>query len=137
MMKNKTLGLTQLAKESNVNLQTVRYYLREGLISPHTDEFGKKLFTAEHIKQIKFIKQSQSVGFSLSEIHEILNMRLHKKSNCSPIKKKIHEKTHEVSEKITQLKNILKLLKSFEDKCDGHENSGHCSIIEEISKLKI
>lgn len=137
MTKNKTLGLTQLAKESNVNLQTVRYYLREGLISPHTDEFGKKLFAPEHIKQIKFIKQSQSVGFSLNEIHEILNMRLHKKSNCLPIKKKIHEKTHEVSEKITQLKSILKLLKSFEDKCDGHESSGHCSIIEEISKLKI
>lgn len=136
-MKKKPIGLTQVAKLSNVNLQTVRYYIREGLIIPSSDVFGKAYFGTEHVKQINFIKQSQSVGFSLNEIHEILNLKLHKKSNCLPIKKKIHEKTHEVSEKITQLKNILKLLKSFESKCDGHENSTNCSIIEEISKLKI
>ncbi len=136
-MNKHILGLTQIAKQSHVNLQTVRYYVREGLITPYKDEFGKSYFGLDHIKQIKFIKQTQSVGFSLSEIHEILNLKMKKKSNCLPIKNKIHRKTHEVSEKINQLNNILKLLKSFETRCDGHEISSECSIIAEISKLNI
>lgn len=137
MKKTKPLGLTQLAKLSGVNLQTARYYIREGLIHPSLDEFGKKQFTMEHIKQIKFIKQTQSVGFSLFEIREILKLKLNQKTSCLPIKKKIHQKADEVSQKIQQLKNILKLLRSFEDKCDGFESSNECSIIAEITKLNI
>lgn len=136
-MKNAKMGLTDLARLAQVNLQTVRYYQRTGLIVPHFDEFRNKSFNLEHVNQIKFIKQAQSVGFSLNEIKEILYLKLSKRSNCEPIKKKIHCKATEVELKINQLKNILKVLKSFEHKCDGREISNNCSIINEIGKIKI
>lgn len=130
------ITLSELARQSNVNLQTVRYYLRENLIVPDKDEFKKNKFTKEHITQIKFIKQLQSVGFSLNEIDEILKLKVKKNSNCLPIRNKVSKKVNEVASKINQLNEILKLLKTFESKCNGHEKSTECSILEEISHIK-
>lgn len=130
------ITLTELARQSNVNLQTVRYYLRENLIAPGKDEFKKNKFTKEHVTQIKFIKQLQSVGFSLIEIDEILKLKLKKNANCQPIKNKVTKKVNEVTLKINQLNEVLNLLRTFESKCDGHEKSTECSILEEISNIK-
>src|SRR5699024_3599092 len=67
-----TIG--QVAKASNINIETVRYYERLGLIpEPPRNESGYRMFSKEAIQTIKFIKRAQGLGFTLEEIKKLLS----------------------------------------------------------------
>jgi len=68
---------SQLARESNVNLETIRYYERRGLIpKPPRNASGYRQYSQEDIARTKFIKRAQALGFSLREILEIFSLRI-------------------------------------------------------------
>ncbi|MEX2603214.1 MAG: MerR family transcriptional regulator, partial [Gracilimonas sp.] len=63
----------EVAKRANVNKETVRYYEKRKLIpKPDRRRSGYRIFTQRHIDQIRFIKRAQELGFTLSEIKELL-----------------------------------------------------------------
>ena len=69
-MKSLTMG--RLAKQAGVNLETVRFYERRGLLPrPSRSASGYRLFTADAARRIKFIRRAQELGFSLTEIGEL------------------------------------------------------------------
>ena len=73
----KALTIGHLAKEAGVNLETVRYYERRGLLPrPPRSPSGYRLFPAESRKRLRFIRRAQELGFSLREIRELLSLRL-------------------------------------------------------------
>ena len=68
-MQSLTIG--HLAKETGVNLETVRYYERRGLLpKPPRSASGYRLFPAEAARRLRFIRRAQELGFSLREIRE-------------------------------------------------------------------
>ena len=67
----------QLAKIAEVNIETVRYYERRGLIpKPRRRESGYREYPEETVERIRFIKHAKVLGFSLKEIGELLSLRL-------------------------------------------------------------
>lgn len=86
--------------------------------------------------QIHFIKQAQKVGFTLIEIKELMDLKLLPNKGCSSVKKKTSIKIEEVTQKIENLKEMLKLLKQFESKCDGNEKE-KCSILDGLKGIKL
>jgi len=71
------LSIGQLAKKANVNLETIRYYERRGLIpEPPRNKSGHREYSLEEFKRTEFIKRSQALGFSLKEISELLSLRV-------------------------------------------------------------
>lgn len=106
------LTISQVASRSNVNVETVRYYERRGLISkPPRSESGYRMFTQETVEDILFIKRAQEIGFTLEEIREILS--LYKNENYLPIEDMYHlaqVKILEIEEKINQLQKFKSLL---------------------------
>src|SRR5437870_12762034 len=67
------LTIGYLAKESGVNLETVRYYERRGLLpKPPRSASGYRLFPAEAARRLRFIRRAQELGFSLREFRELL-----------------------------------------------------------------
>ena len=70
-----TIGV--LAKEAQVNLQTIRYYEREGLIAkPPRTASGYRLFSWDSVRRVRFVKHAQELGFSLAEVKELLALRV-------------------------------------------------------------
>ena len=70
-MKKFTIG--QLAKETGIKVDTIRYYEKFGLIpKPSRQESGYREFTQKHIELINFIKQAKTMDFTLREITEFL-----------------------------------------------------------------
>jgi DNA-binding transcriptional MerR regulator len=68
------LTISQVAKASNVNIETIRYYERRGLIpEPPRTNSGYRMFSYEVIRDIQFIKRAQDVGFTLEEIKKLLS----------------------------------------------------------------
>src|SRR6186997_288819 len=68
-----TIGI--LARRAKVNADSVRFYERQGLLSPATKtNSGYRLYTDDAVRRIAFIKQAQRCGFSLAEVGELLQM---------------------------------------------------------------
>lgn len=90
-----TDGLTigRLAREIGVNLQTVRYYERLGLLRPMARRpSGYRLYDREGLRRLRFIKNAQAVGFTLHEIKDLLDLRVTATARCGDIRQKAEAK---------------------------------------------
>src|SRR5258708_6342742 len=76
-MKMNSLTIGHLAREAGVNLETVRYYERRGLLpKPPRSASGYRLFPSDAARRLRFISRAQELGFSLKEIRELLSLRV-------------------------------------------------------------
>ena len=126
---------SQLARESNVNLETIRYYERRGLIpKPPRNASGYRQYSQEDIARTKFIKRAQALGFSLKEISEILSLRMEPGTTCGDIKAKVEAKIEDVEQKIEDLQQMRQALLKLVSKCTGKGPVGLCPILEMLNK---
>ena len=71
-VKAKPLTIGRLAQEAGINLETVRYYERRGLLpTPPRTPAGYRMFPPEAARRLRFIRRAQYLGFSLKEIREL------------------------------------------------------------------
>lgn len=128
-----TFKIGQVASRAHVNKETVRYYEKRGLIpTPDRRRSGYRIFTQRHIDQIKFIKRAQQLGFTLSEIKELLELRMGEDTSCSEVKSEAQEKYQDVTKKIKGLQRIKATLLELIDSCSGEGPKGDCPILESL-----
>lgn len=126
------LTISELAKNAGVNIETIRYYERLGLISePPRTESGYRIFPPEVIQRIKFIKRSQDLGFSLSEINKLLTLTESEGFSCWEVRQFASQKLEEIELKIRDLQNIKSVLQDLSSKCSEGSING-CPIIERL-----
>jgi MerR family mercuric resistance operon transcriptional regulator len=132
-MEKLTIG--QLAKKANVNLETIRYYERRGLIpEPPRNNSGHREYSIEEVKRTEFIKRSQALGFSLKEILELLSLRVEPGRTCGDVKERVEAKIADIEKRIEDLERIREALLSMSKKCIGKGPVGQCPILEELYK---
>ncbi len=128
-MESLTIGT--LAKAAQVNLQTVRYYEREGLLpAPPRKPSGYRIFSSDAVRRVRFIKRAQELGFSLKQIKELLSIRIDPASDCSGIQKLARAKVVDIEEKIRTLQGMKKVLGKLATACPGSGPLGECPILE-------
>lgn len=94
-MKSLTIG--RLAKEAGVNLETVRFYERRGLLPrPPRSSSGYRMFPAEAARRLRFIRRAQELGFSLKEIRELLSLRVSRTTTSRDIRARTEAKIADV-----------------------------------------
>jgi MerR family copper efflux transcriptional regulator len=130
--EGKQIGV--IAKESGVPIKTIRYYEELGLLkSSGRTEGGFRLFNADVLERLHFIKRAQSLGLSLSEIKEFLNVHDAGKLPCEHIKNRLEDKVKAIDEQIRQLlilkQELSSLLSRWEIKPDSNPAT-ICPIIE-------
>ena len=104
-----TIG--QVAKLSAVGVETIRFYEREGLLNkPKRKESGYRLFEAEVVSRIKFIKRAKQLGFSLKEIRELLSLRVDSRVGATEVKKRVDSKIEQIDRRIYDLKKVRNAL---------------------------
>ena len=127
------LSIGELARQANVNIETIRYYERRGLLpEPPRNQSGHRQYSQESVKRTDFIKRCQALGFSLNEITEILELRITPKSTCADMKLRVDEKLTDVDRKIHELVDIRDALNRLLKKCTGKGPIGNCPILEEL-----
>jgi len=135
-MKSFTIG--QLAKSSHVNVETIRYYERRGLIpKPPRRSSGYRLFSQEDVKRIRFIKHAQSIGFTLNEISELLSLKVEPKATCGDITERIDAKISDIEGKLNTLLGMKKTLIKLKKACRRPSApSKECPILESLDTLE-
>ncbi|BBO77391.1 Hg(II)-responsive transcriptional regulator [Desulfosarcina widdelii] len=127
------ISIGELAKQAKVNIETIRYYERRGLIAvPPRNKSGHRQYSTEAVRRTEFIKRCQSLGFSLNEIQDILELRMTQQSTCADMKLRVTEKLATVEKKINELIQIRDALTRLEKKCTGGGPIGKCPILEEL-----
>ena len=123
----------ELAKRAGVNVETLRFYERKGLLpEPPRRESGYREYPEESVTRIRFIKRAQELGFSLDEIRELLALRVKPDTPCAEIKNRAEKKIADIKQKITDLRVIERALNKLTTNCTGRGPLSHCPILENL-----
>ena len=135
-MQTQTIG--RVARRAGVGVETVRYYERRGLIEqpPRPGGSGVRAYSDEIVRRICFIRQAQELGFSLSEIQELLTLRADPGADCSEVRERATVRLDDVEHKIEQLVQIRGALERLIAACPGQGALTSCSILEEIQQTE-
>ena len=130
-MPGMTIG--QLAKAVGVNLQTVRYYERRGLVVPmHRKESGYRIYGEEALQRLRFIRNAQQLGFTLKEIAELLSLRVSSTARCGTVQVKALTKLEQVQHKVRELQRLARALQELVQSCRVGETTDHCPILNSL-----
>jgi len=125
-MMNLTIG--KLASSAGVNVETIRYYERRGLIDqPVKPGNGFRLYDKTILNRIIFIKKAQGLGFNLDEIENLLSLS---NGRCSEIQSLAEAKLGDVQLKIQGLQRLETVLVDLVRQCNARLDKAHCPIIE-------
>lgn len=126
-----TIG--QLAQQAGVTVETVRYYQRRGLMRrPHRPPSGYRMYSEDDLAALHFIKRAQSLGFALSEVKDLIDLRRSGASPCRTIGCRIEAKLVEVQEKQVQLRLMERQLKALADDCRQQAASPECPLVQRL-----
>ncbi len=130
------LTISRLAQLGGVNLETVRYYERRGLLpKPPRTQAGYRQFPAETAKRLHFIKRAQELGFSLEEISELLALRMEPEQNCADIRARAQAKIAAIEGKMKILTAMKSSLRSLVEQCEQC-GSAECPILTSLEDSK-
>lgn len=134
-MMNKPLTIGFLAKAASVNIETIRYYQRIGLITePDKPLKGYRIYPTETLKRIKFIKRAQQLGFNLKEVAELLQLGdSNSKDQCSDVRQRAELKREHIDQQINDLKNLRSTLTQLINSCKSNKRNQHCAIVETLT----
>ena len=129
------LKIGELARKAGVNIQTIRYYERCGILHPVSKtESGYRLYEENELKRLKFILHAKELGFTLKEIKELMELEITPLSACSKVQKKTEDKLKLVEQRIEALKSIRRVLKELIIACKKRMPLEKCPILKAIEQ---
>ena len=130
-MNHLTIG--QLAKQGGVNLETIRYYERRGILPrPPRTSSGYRAFSNESVRRVRFIKRAQVLGFSLREIEELLTLRARPGRSCATVQAKAKAKIADINSKLQQLSAMRGALTRLVATCARRGTTSACPILDSL-----
>lgn len=124
------LTIGRLAKRVGINVETIRYYQRIGLIDePVTPLKGFRQYPVKTAENITFIKRAQGLGFSLKEIAELLQIG---DGHCDDVRTRAETKRKKINQQIDDLQTLRDTLDKLIGECHSGLNEHHCPIVETL-----
>ena len=124
------MKIGELAKRAGCDVQTVRFYEREGLLpEPGREASGYRRYTDHHLTQLSFIRHCRSLDIPLPEVRQLLGFAASPAESCGEVNELLDRHIELVRERVRALRNLEKQLVSLRKTCDG-DASHPCAILE-------
>jgi MerR family transcriptional regulator, mercuric resistance operon regulatory protein len=131
-INGRTIG--EMAGTAGVNVETVRYYQRKGLMHEPDKGYGSiRRYDEADLARLKFIKSSQKLGFSLVEVGELL--KLEDGTQCNDARKLAEHKLGDVRQKLIELQRIESVLTQLINSCEASPGKVTCPIIASLKGI--
>lgn len=122
-----------LAQRAGVNVETIRFYQRKGLLPrPPRPQGGVRRYRAGDVARIRFIKSAQRLGFSLDEVKQLL--ALDDGAACAPARVRAEKKLADVRAKLLDLKRIERVLRQLIADCERTRGTVSCPLIAALQE---
>ncbi len=129
---DRSLTIGRLARAAGVNVETVRYYQRRGLVAePERPLNSVRRYSEDSVKRIRFIKRAQELGFTLMEIANLL--ALEDGRSCRETRDLAGRKLAIVESRLTDLNRLRRTLRELIARCDTSRGKVSCPIISVLS----
>ncbi len=129
------LSTGQVAKASGVNIQTVRFYEREGLLAPpRRSASGYRQYSDDAVRIVTFVKRAQELGFTLREAKELLRLRTLGPKRAEAAQSAAEAKIHDIDAKLRDLTAMRGALAALVDSCRRAGGPVRCPILEALEK---
>ena len=126
------ISIGKLSKRTKVNIETIRYYERSGVLpSPPRTRGGHRAYGEDHLKRLNFVRRSRELGFSLDEIRQMLRLVDGHDVTCEQVREMTLEHLADVQTKIADFKRMERSLKATAAQCTG-ERVPDCPIIDAL-----
>ncbi|KEZ76034.1 Hg(II)-responsive transcriptional regulator [Salinisphaera hydrothermalis] len=122
------LSIGTLAQTAGVNVETIRFYQRRGLLAEPAKPYGGiRRYGEAHVTRVRFVKSAQRLGFSLAEVAQLL--QLNDGVQCQEASVLAEHKLVEVRDKMTDLARIETALSSLLEACQAQQDAVSCPLI--------
>jgi len=122
------LTIGELAASAGVNVETIRFYQRKGLLAEPERLYGTiRRYGDAQVRRVRFVKSAQRLGFSLDEVAELL--RLEDGAHCREARGLAEHKLVSVREKLGDLHQIESVLSSLVENCRAARGTISCPLI--------
>ncbi|MDA8647184.1 Zn(2+)-responsive transcriptional regulator [Porticoccaceae bacterium] len=131
------IRIGELAHQSQVSRDTLRFYEKHGLITPSArTDAGYRLYAESDIKRIGFIVSAKKVGFTLNEIQQLLQLEVTKDiKSCQDVKEFVDHKIQLVNQQLIETRRIKKSLETLSEACcGGDEPATQCTILDTLNR---
>lgn len=131
------LKVGEVAKNAGVNLQTIHYYERRGLLpKPPRTNSNYRAYPEDAVLRVRFIKRAQELGFTLKEIEELLSLRARPRARCADVYKRAEDKIRDIDAKVQALQAMRKALSRLMSECVGRSPISDCPILDALDSAK-
>jgi DNA-binding transcriptional MerR regulator len=122
----------EVATRAGVNIQTLRYYERRGLLGrPPRTTSGYRRYSDDAVRIVRFVKRAQELGFTLDEAEQLLRLRRVHASRRAPVRALVTAKLADVESKLRQLAAMRAALRQMLSACCG-DGALECPILEAL-----
>ena len=124
--------MSEAAQQAGVNVQTIRYYERRGLLPPPPRrKSGYRELPSDTVRRIRFIRRARELGFSLADVAELLRLRATKPHHRTRVRTLAEHRVRQIEQKINELKALRSALRTLVRQC-REGSTPACPIIEAL-----
>ena len=128
------MKISELAKQANCDVETVRYYEKVGMLAePPRTESGYRVYTDEHVQSLRFIRQCRTLRMGLSEIRALLAMKNDRLAGCQTVNEILDQHVRAVDQQLRDLQNLRVQLIQLREQCVRPHVIEDCGILQELS----
>jgi len=129
----RSFTIAALASAAGVNVETVRYYQRRGLMSePARPPGGIRRYAESDVERLRFIKRAQAMGFTLEEVKSLLKLRARR--SCRATRELAIAKLGLIEQNIRDLQQLQAELTRLVDECSANDEDSRCPVIEQLGQ---
>ena len=128
------MKISDIAERCSINVQTIRFYERRGLLrDPRAGANGYRDYDEGDVDRLTFIRQAQTLGFTLKEVAELVALR-DRRGSASDVRVHASAKLAAVRAKIATLRRLERTLVELVASCPGRGGVDACPILQEIAR---
>lgn len=129
------MKIGELSRVTNTQIETIRYYEREGLlpVAPRSDG-NYRIYTSAHAKRLSFIRHCRGLDMALDEIRVLLRFKDSPDENCQDVNSLLDDHIEHVAQRVRELNALARQLKALRGLCQESKDSGTCGILNGLAQ---
>ncbi len=132
-MAEHTITIGEAARATGISAKMIRYYEETGLLAPASrTESGYRVYGASDLHTLRFIRRARDLGFSMTEITELLALWQDRARASSSVKALARAHVAELRRRIAELEGMARTLSDLADRCCGNERPD-CPILDDLA----
>jgi len=131
------MRIGEISVAAGVNVQTLRFYERRGLVTPSRLASGYRNYTPDTVAIIRFVKQSQELGYKLDEIKQLLSLRERPSANAAEVRTLAQGRLRDVESKLERLQRMRDAITHILNACECGDDMKRCPTLEALDHAAV